>query len=210
MALKTIPADPSGPYLGKVDPTGARRVVTRDVPPMLAADDYRIFRAYFTDSAGSSDMLVDGTTPVEFCIDAPQTADRYIYSVSFQIADAASDLSKFGGINALANGLLFDYRTHEAVVTIHEALKTNGHFVRLCGGMPAFGDGATAFQFPNIGPPGAPQVGYIPILYFLNIFGKPVPLRKGTNQKLVLTVRDDIQAPDQFDCIAYGIDRMPD
>ena len=203
--------DPSTSRGQSVDPSGASHIVQRLVPPLLGGDAYRIYRAYFTDSAGSSDMLVDGsTTNVEFAIRADDDADRFIHAVSFQIADAASDLSKFGGIAALTNGVLFQYETSETTVVIHEGLKTNGNLVRVCAGMPSFGDGTTAFQFPNIGPPGAPVVGYIPFMDVDQIFGLPIPLRRGTTQKLTLTVRDDISAPDQFDCIAYGYDRLPD
>lgn len=211
MALNVKLVDPGNGSEQRVDATGASRVIARDVPPLMLSDNYRIYRAYFATSAGSSDMLVDGSgTAVEFAISAYATCDRYIHSVSIQIADAGSDLSKFGGVAALANGVLFQYVTQEATVVIHEGIKTNAMVVRLAGGEPAFGDGATAFQFPNIGPPGTPQVGYMPMIYLTKIFGRPVPLRAGTSQKLTLTVRDDCTGPDQFDAIAYGIDRLAD
>jgi hypothetical protein len=210
MALQTKAVDPGSGTEQKVDATGAAHVLVRDVPPLHGEDDYRIYRAYFTDSAASSDMLVDGsTTNVEVSIRADSDNDRYIYSVSVQIADATSTLAKFGGVAALTNGVLFQY-TGETTVTIHEGLKTNGDFIRLSGGTPAFGDATTAFQFPNIGPPGVPVIGYMPMIYFQHIFGKPVPLRRGTQQKLTFTIRDNCTGPDQFDAIAHGYDRVPD
>lgn len=54
-------------------------------------------------------------------------------------------------------------------VDIHDALKINFDFVRLCHGNPPFGDGASAFLASSIGAGGAG--GYIPVLNFNQVFG---------------------------------------
>jgi hypothetical protein len=122
------------------------------------------------------------------------------------LVDQSAILSKFGAINALTNGCHLYYETEQGLITIHDSLKSNWDFVRLCCGDPAFGDGANAYLASKVL---GQSEGYIPVL---NIQGLMPPygikLSKGTKHRVVLKVRDDTQGVDGFDCIAYGFDRF--
>ena len=141
----------------------------------------RILRQYLTDDGeadGDTDMRVDGSaTNQDFFIPAHATRDRYITTLSFVIADASATLSEFGNLNiALTNGCQLFYSDDHGTVDIHDALKTNFDFVRLCGGNPAFGDGAGAFRGGNVI---STSEGYIPVLDLRQQFGLQWGIRLG-------------------------------
>ena len=207
------------------DGTGSKRAATvtenhalctQEIPgpPFGLAPHMRIFRQYLTadgTSAGSNDMLVDGSsTNVDFWVPPHAVNDRYIVSLSFLIADAGASLSEWGNTNAaLANGFRLFYSDNTGEVDIASALQTNFDFVRLCSGRPSFGDAGTAFQAPNVV---STSDAYLPVLDIRSTFGMPwgVELRAGSSQRLTLRVRDNATGPDQFDVIAYGFERVPD
>ena len=200
-----------------IDGTGTERqakvddqnglVVSVNTSPPIAVQKNKIFRGYMTSSTGVTDMRVDGSvTNVNFSINAPNDADRYITQLSFIIADAAAALNEFGHIAALANGCNLYYLRLGQVITIHNALKSNWDFIRLCSGQPAFGATTNAFIASNVS--GASE-GVIPVLDLTKIlppFG--IKLDKSSTQTITLTVRDNCTGVDQFDCIAYGFDRL--
>jgi len=191
---------------GKISDQHALLVSDVGCPP-LEPQKNRVFREYLKNSASSEDMKVNGsTTAVEFYVAADSDDDRYITTLSFVIADVNATLNKFGNVTALTNGCQLYYETLAQTVYIHDALKSNFDFVRLCLGTPAFGDAAEAFRGKNI--VGSSE-GYIPVLdlrRFVPPFG--IKLDRGTTQRLVLKVRDDCTGVDGFDCIAYGFDRF--
>ena len=178
--------------------------------PPLVPQKVRIFRQYLTSdgtSSGSSSMKVDASaTAQEFYVQAGDDVDRYITTLSFVIADATATLNEFGAVTALTNGCQLFYEAKAGTVYIHDTLKSNWDFVRLCMGAPAFGDAAGAFRASNVV---GTSEGYIPVLDLrrsLPPFG--VKLDVGTKQRLVLEVRDDCSGVDGFNCIAYGFDRF--
>ena len=123
---------------------------------------------------------------------------------------AGQTLSEWGNTNsALTNGCRLFYTDESGEVDIHDALKTNWDFIRLCLGNPAFGDGSAAFRASNVS--GASE-GYIPFLDTRQTFGFRwgIRLAAGSSQRVTLRVRDNVSAIDQFDCIAYGFERLPD
>jgi len=209
--LKTILSDGGGSEnKAKVTDEGALQVVPHSHPVVDEPIITRPFRQYFTDNGhddGSNDMRVDGSTNnVEFYITALTDYDLYINSASIVIADAGQTLSEFGNLNsALTNGVTLDWVTTDVGQTqIHEGLKTNFDFIRLAGGQPAFGSAADSFRAPNVS---GTSEAYFPFIDFDQIFGVKwgLRLRKGTNDRLTWTVRDDVTGVDQFDIIAYGI-----
>jgi hypothetical protein len=178
-------------------------------PPMISQKN-KVFRQYFTDdgtASGTSSMLVDGSsTNVDYYIPAHADNDRYITAVSFLISDAGAELDEFGGITALTNGCVFEYSRVGETVTIHDALKSNWDFIRLCLGAPAFGDAATAFQARNV--VGASEA-YIPVFNFLSLMPPyGLKLDAGTRQRLTLRIRDNCSTIDGFDAIGYGFERF--
>ena len=205
---KIIDGHGSGDSL-RISPEGAAQVVVHPHPPLV--DDLITipFRQFFTDdglSSGSNDMKVDGSTNnVDFFIAASQTKDVFIKSISIVIADAGATLNEFGNLAALTNGLTFSHVTgKEGETVVADDLKTNFDFVRMSLGSPAFGDGTAAFRANNVS---GTSEAYIPVIDFAILFGMPwgVRLRKGTKDKLVFTVKDDVQTVDDFNIIGFGV-----
>ena len=190
-----------------IDNEGAAGVVLHNHPSPHETLDVRPYRAYFTTDAGASDMLVNGSvTSVTYSIRASTVREVYIKTISCYISDASATLNKFGNITALTNGLSFDWLSSElGTVNIHDALKTNFNFVRLALGNPSFGDGAGAFRAGNVL---GTSEAYIPVIDLAQVFGMPygIRLRKGSNDRLSFTVRDDITGIEAMDIIAYGLE----
>ena len=193
----------------RINPEGAAQVVVHPHPPLV--DDLITipFRQFFTDnglSSGSNDMKVDGSTNnVEFFVKASQTKDIFVKSISIVIADAGATLNEFGNLAALTNGLTFSHVTDkEGETVVADELKTNFDFVRMSLGSPAFGDGTAAFRANNVS---GTSEAYIPVIDFAILFGMPwgVRLRKGTKDKLVFTVKDDVQGVDGLNIIGFGV-----
>lgn len=190
---------------------GAQIVIARPWAP-LEEQKTQPFNQLLTDDGlvtGSEDMQVVGTlaAPLEFWIPASVTNDRYITSLAFVIADAGATLVKFGFITALTNGCRIFYERKSGEINIHSALKSNFDFVQLCLGQPAFGDGNNAFRANNVI---STSEGYIPVLDLM-VMNPPYGIRlaRGTQQRLVLQVRDDTTGVDRFDVRATGFDRLP-
>ena len=170
-----------------------------------------IFRQYFTDDGtktGSNDLRVDGsTTNVDFYISSSITRDRYITSLSFEIADASAVLNKFGNLAALTNGcqLLYD-RPGVETVEIHDALKSNWDFIRLCGGNPALGSSTDAFKANNVSGNSEGYIPFLNITQFLPPYG--IKINAGSTERLIIRIRDDVSGVDSFNIIAYGFERF--
>ena len=180
-------------------------------PPLLPQKNI-IFRQYFTDdgtAAGSEDMRVNAAaaTPIQFWIPASQDGDRYITNVNFVIADAGANLNQFGAIAALANGCYMFYERQDQVVDIHPALQSNWDFVRLALCNPEVATiAASEFRASNV--VGLSEA-YSPTIDFTRLMPPyGLKLDMGTNQRLVIEIRDDTRAVDGFDAIAYGFDRL--
>ena len=196
----------------RVGEEGVLNTVIHPHPPKNEDLTALPFRQYFTNdgtSAGSNDMLVDGsTTNAEFWVGSDADNDIYIKLVSIVIADASATLNKFGNITALTNGVEFSWENgNSGTVVIADALKTNFDFIRLAGGQPAFGDAAGAFLANNVS---GTSEAYIPTIDLSYTFGLPwgIRIRKGSTDKLKFVIKDDINTgtvPDEFDAIAYGI-----
>jgi hypothetical protein len=188
---------------------GELSVVVHPHPPIDGCVKFPIpVREFFvnTSSCCSNDMRVDGSTNnVFFDIVADTEKDIYIKSISVEITDANAGLSDFADLCALTNGVLFEWITTDlGTTTIHCGIKTNWDFIRLAGGEPAFGNTTNAFRANNVS---ATAEGYIPFINFERIFGLPwgMRLRKGTNDKLRFTVRDNLGTGiTTFNIIGYG------
>lgn len=208
-AVKAYIIDPTTGDKARVQKEGVLNVVTHPHPPKGETIDPLPFRQYLTDdgtSSGDNDMLVDGSTNnVDYYVQANGDYDIYIGRIDILIADASAVLNKFGNITALTNGVLFQHESQrDGITVIHEGLKSNFDFVRLAGGKPPFGDGAGAFRAGNMF--GASE-GYLPCVDFDEIFNLRwgLRLRKGTNDRIVMRVRDDVTGIDAFNAQCYGI-----
>jgi len=194
----------------KIDSEGALNVVVHPHPPVDEDITALPFRQFFTDtglSTGSSDMAVNGgTTPQLFYISASIDFDIYINSMSVIISDQNATLDKFGALNATSfTGTDFYLEnTEQSQYTIANELKTNFDFIRFSGGRPAYGNGATAFIANNIS---GNSEGITCLIDFSDNFGLQygVRLQKGSTNRLVWQINDNVSGVDAFNIIAYGI-----
>ena len=208
MSLKSFILDGLGTNRkAQVNDQNALLTTNSPYPPILSVNKTSIYREFLHTSAGSTDMRVVGSlaAPIQFFVQATTDADRYITQLSFVISDALSALNEFGHIAALTNGCTLTYHKVGQTITIHDALKTNFDFVRLCLGQPAFGNTTNAFIAGNVS---GNSEGLIPVLDFTRIL-PPYGLKLDANsiQQLILTVRDNTTGVDAFNCIGYGFDR---
>jgi len=194
----------------QIDSIGNAHTIVNPFPPKIIKSQGKIFRSYMKDSADSSDMKVVATAaaPHDFYIAGSSTADRYITSISFVIADAGATLTEFGAVAALATGCKLFYEDEtQGDITIHEALTSNWDFVRLSQGNPPFGSAADSFRAKNVlGISDA----YTPVLDFRKIFGLTygIHIKAGSTNKLIMRIQDTTSGVDVFNAIAYGFDRF--
>ena len=184
-------------------------VVVHTHPPKDEGFSAIPFRQFFTDtglSTGDNDMRV--ATDTDFWVAANGTQDgrdTYIKSISFIIADAGASLNEFGNIGELTNGVNLIWITQDlGTITIAASLVSNWDFVRLAGGQPAYGTGNAAFKANNVVGSSEAFTPFVDLEYLFGLqYG--VRLRAGTNDKLMIEIRDDTSGVDQFNGIVYGI-----
>lgn len=168
------------------------------------------FRQYFTDngnSTGSNDMTINGSTNyTDFYITSNDNFDIYVKYVTVEIGDGgAPSLNKFGSLTALTNGVAFYWDTQvEPNYELHEGIKTNKEFVRIGSDTAAIGSGTDAFLADVSG--GGTEKSYLPSIDFKEIYGLPwgLRLRKGTTDRLIFRVQDDLTGLSTFNAIATG------
>jgi len=206
----TIPVEISynGNHL-KVNGEGEIGVVMHTHPPIDESVEAYPFSQWFTDDGretGSNDLKVDGsTTPQSFYIEALEDKDIFIKSLSIRISDNGARLNLFGAISALTNGISFKYKNNAiGEVVIQDEIKTNLDLVRLGHQTPAVGSGSDAFR-ADVSGSGADS--YLIVLDMEETFGFPWGLRlvKGTKDRLIFEVNDNITAIDAFDIKGFGI-----
>lgn len=185
----------------KINSEGELFAVVHPHPPRDEKETSIPFQSYFTTTAGSSDMAVNGaTTNQAFSINADAVKDKYIRTVNIIIVDAGQTLQEFGNTNAaLTNGVKLVWETEDLGTTIiSDSLKTNFDFLRLAQGLTTFDVILNAVP-TNL-------EAFVVKLDFQEIFGVPygLRLRAGTNDKIEFTIRDDCSGVDQFDAIGYG------
>jgi hypothetical protein len=198
--------------VARVNDEGTLEVVVHQHPPLVEPVQTVPLVQHLTDdgtASGTTSMKVVGTAaaPIPYWVGAAQDRDRFIQRISVEITGAGATLNEFGNLSALTNGVNIVWETQDlGNVTIGDDLKTNYDFVRLSGGNPAFGDGASAFRAGNVS---GTAEGYIPIVDFGDIFGLNwgFRLRKGTNDRIVFYIRDDLTGAGlaSFNAVAYGL-----
>jgi hypothetical protein len=196
----------------KVNGEGELNVVVHPHPPRDEVFDVFPFRQYFTDdgtATGSNDMIVSGTvaSPENFYISASTEYDIYIKYISVNIGDGGTPaLNKFGALSALTNGVKWTWFNQEAGdYELHEGIKTNLEFIRLASDTAAIGSGTDAFLADTSG--GGTEKNYLPNINMSETFGLPwgLRLKKGTEDRVVFGVQDNMAGLLTFNAIAYGI-----
>lgn len=195
----------------KVNGEGEIGVVVHPHPPKNEEVTTLPFRQYFTNdgtSTGDNDMTVNGSsTNVDFYIKAVPDYDIYINSISGLIGDGGSpNLNSYGALSALTNGIEWKYFSKkEGDYILHDGIKTNLEFIRLGMKTAGVGTGIDAFLADVSG--GGSEKSYIPTIDISETFGMPwgVRLQKGTTDKLIFRVRDNLSNLTTHNIIAYGI-----
>lgn len=190
----------------KVNGEGELTATIHDHPPLDEAFISYPFRQYFTDDGmrtGSNNMIV--STAQDFYISASQTVDIFIKSVSIRIGDSSTSLDKFGGLTALTNGCDFLFRNDSTgEVTIADELKTNLSLLRLGASTGAVGTGLDAYLLDVSG--GGTEDTYLPFIDFSVLFGYRygIRLKKGSNDRVIFRINDNLTGLITFNAIAYG------
>ncbi len=189
---------------------GELSVVIHQHPPIEEEVSALPFRQYFTLtglSGGDNNMARDGSVNyADHYIAANQDYDIYIKYISVEIGDGGSpSLNKFGALTALTNGVAFYWDTQqEPLYELHEGIKTNKEFIRIASDTGAIGTGVEAYLADVSG--GGTEKSYLPNMDMKEVYGLPwgLRLRKGTLDKLILRVHDDLTGLSTFNAIATG------
>ena len=209
--IKTTIVGSGGEEIAAVNKEGTLNVVVHPHPPIGETLSAQPFRQYFTDdgyTSGSNDMTINGSSiSVDYCVSASKDYDIYIKSISVVIGDGGSPaLNKFGALSALTNGVSWSLFSNElGLYELHDGIKTNLEFIRLGVDTAGIGTGTDAFLADVSG--GGTEKSYLPIIDLAETFGLAygVRIRKGSNDKLIFSVRDDLTGLTTFNAIGYGI-----
>lgn len=194
----------------KVNEEGGFSVVIDQHPPIDEQIVALPFRQYFTDNGsmtGSNDLSVDGSTNfVDFYIEAQPEYDIYIKYITAEIGDSGSPaLNKFGDLSELTNGVQWLWDTQkEPEYILHEGIKTNKEFIRIASDTGAIGTGTEAYLADVSG--GGTEKSYLPNIDMTEIYGFTWGLRlqKGSLDRLVFRINDDLTGLSTFNIIATG------
>ena len=168
------------------------------------------FRQYMTDTGvdgGDNNLIVDGSTIAQdFYISANTEFDIWIKVLNIRIGDTGTvNLSRFGGLAALANGCEIIYSN--SVIgdyVIADELKTNLDLVRIGDRTAAVGTGSDAFLLDV--QSGGTEDTYLPVIDFQTLFGFSwgLRLKKGSKDKLIFRIKDDLAGLITFNIIGTG------
>ena len=191
----------------KIDEEGGIGVSVHTHPPLNEDVVSFPFRS-FLKNAGSNDMIVDGSTnSVEFAIEASQYYDIFIKTLSFRIGDSSSvTLANFGGLSALSTGCALCFQNDAlGAIVIADELKSNLDLIRLGTSTGAVGTGTAAYKLDVSG--GGSEDSYLPVMDMSQTFGFPwgLRLKKGSNDKIFLSINDALAGLVTFNCIGYGV-----
>ena len=115
--------------------------------------------------------------------------------------------AKFGALAALTNGVqLFYDSVDQGSIYLHDSLKTNFDFIRFGLGTPPIGSSDDGFRLSNVVGNADTYAPFIDVAKLVPPNG--VRLVKGTAQKLVFRIQDNISTIDGFDAIAFGYDLL--
>lgn len=169
------------------------------------------YRKYFTsfDVFPFKDMAQDGsTTPIDFEVSALEDYDVFIKYIHVEIGDGGTpNLNKFGDLTALTNGVGWYWFTQEeGEYELHEGITTNKEFtIRVGNDSAGFGDGVNAFLADVSG--GGSEKSYFPRIDIAEGYGMPwgLRLRKGSTDRIIFRVQDNLSALTTFNIVAQGI-----
>jgi len=191
-------------------------VVTRN--PVLAPASKDFTQVPFVmnlavDGDGAIDLRQDGsTTAIDAFIEARSDGDLYIEIANLFIEGAGNiDLNQFGGIAALTNGIETFVESEGTKIPITQVpILTNIDMIRIGTLTQGLGEDATAFRGKQA--LGVGNTFYNPVwdLTKLSSGNEGIVLAAGTNQRLGITINDDLTgvALTAFNIIMIGYVRL--
>jgi len=191
----------------RINDEGAINIIAHPHPPLQTDVKYPSPQTtFFTDSNGSSDMIVAGSlvNPIDFCVNAISEADIYIKSVTIRISDNNMNLDDFGGLAPLTNGIDLIYQ--DKILgqrLIIQNMTTNLDMFRPATAGKGFGSGNNSWK-ADVSGAGAET--YFPDINIKERFGLEFGFRlqKGTNDFLCFRIKDDLAGLDTFNIQAHG------
>ena len=207
VGLTTFVRDPNTLKGAKVNSEGALSVIRHSHPTL---DDNVVLRPHrdnFLNSVGAIQMNVDGSVAaVEYCIEAVSEFDTFIKTISIEITDTNPSLRLFGALPRLTNGVSFIWRAQAAGdEVVLSTFRSNFEFVRLGqSSTPGWGSGTSAMILPNA--TAINDDSYLITIDFAVVLGMEFGLRleKGTLDRLIFRVQDDLTGLTSFTAIAGG------
>jgi len=194
----------------KVNGEGEASVVVHPHPPVDENVSALPYRSYFINDTVSptNDMVQNGSvTSLDFTVVANNNYDIYVKYISIEIGDGGSpNMNKFGDLAALGTGVQWYWFTQdEGEYELHEGIKTNKEFIRVGTDTAAIGTGVNAFLADVSG--GSSEKSYLPSIDISESYGLPwgLRLKKGSTDKVIFRVNDDLSALTTFNIVAYGI-----
>lgn len=161
---------------------------------------------YFTDSSGSNDMRVDGSSESKVFSIKPDKDDLYIININILVADGGSPLNQFARIGELQNGISMTYNTTQAgKKKIIIPSRSNFEFIRHSNLKGAFGSGNNVFRFNNAVSGNSEAFVFVIDLRLMFNMAYGLVLKAGTVDSIDIEINDNLSnGITQFDATAQG------
>jgi len=141
---------------------------------------------------GSSNLLVDGSTPITFKYNANATKDIYLYEIRLVLVANSLDFigTNFGSITTLSNGVKIEVMSNDILTTL-STIKTNEDFLMF--------NSNNSILINESGPKDVISAGYL--------LGGAVVLKAGSSDYLGIVIQDNLTSSSfaYFQAIGYGI-----
>lgn len=200
------------PYAAKVNREGTIGVVIHQHPPRHDEIPVLPNRVNFLSAANSAQMgdaVGSVAAPVDFFVAASNEYDTYIKTISVEITDTNPSARLFGALPKLTNGVQFIWQSQEAGARVLATITSNFELMRF-GGVPHHGTGTNAGIIGNAVANN--EDSYLVSIDTYNRLGMPwgLPLRKGTTDRIIFRVQDDISALTSMTAIGAGVQVLPE
>ena len=191
----------------RINHEGALGNVEHAHPSLDDAVDLLPYRVNF-ELNGSAQMAgAVGTlaAPLEYAVTAGAEFDTWIKTISTEITDTNPSASQFGALARLTNGVSFVWISEGVGERVLATIRSNFELIRFGStSTPAWGAGTGAFTITN-------AVGQNDDSYLISVdlnallgFRWGLRLRKGTNDRIIWRVQDDLDGLISFTSICGG------
>ena len=156
----------------------------------------------------TTNLSVDGSVnSIDAFIGPPVNGDLYLTTANILIADSGSiSLNRFGSLSELTNGIRFFVETANERIITSIPLKSNFDFIRVGSLTQGTGGKTDAYQLSNTDA--SNDDGYNPVIDFTKISPLGLRLIKDTQDKIGITISDNISSVETFNIIINGFIRI--